>query len=216
MLNSSDLHEKLNPIAIDRARAKRGLASFIKLAFPLVEPSRHLAWNWHIDAMAEHLQAVSDGDIRNLLIVVPPGCMKTLTVSVFWPAWDWIAHPERTFIFASYGQSLSDKAARQHRDLIGQAWYKERWELEIPHESVRQVRYFRNNRGGQRFSTSVEGEITGRHADVLIFDDLLKVQDAHSTSSEIERANDFWFTAMASRVADPAQTRKVGISQRLH
>ncbi len=44
-------------------------------------------------AIIEHLEAVTYGQIRNLLINVPPRHMKSLLVSVFWPAWEWIPPP---------------------------------------------------------------------------------------------------------------------------
>ncbi len=63
--------------------ARRRLREFIRQAWQLVEPTARLVWTWHIDAMCEHLEAVSRGEIQNLLMNVPPGSMKSLTVSVF-------------------------------------------------------------------------------------------------------------------------------------
>ena len=55
-----------------------------------MEPSTPFVPGFHIDAIIEHLEAVTRGQIRNLLINVPPRHMKSLLVSVFWPAWEWI------------------------------------------------------------------------------------------------------------------------------
>jgi predicted phage terminase large subunit-like protein len=44
---------------------------------------------WHIDAICEHLEAITAGDITRLLVNIPPGCMKSLLLNVFFPAWEW-------------------------------------------------------------------------------------------------------------------------------
>jgi hypothetical protein len=60
----------------------------------IVEPGTQYVHGWHIDAICEHLEAVSLGQIFNLLINMPPRHMKSLLVSVFWPTWQWIRRSE--------------------------------------------------------------------------------------------------------------------------
>lgn len=198
-----------------------GFVEFVRLAWDQVEPGL-LLWNWHIDAICQHLEAVTRGDIKDLLILVPPGCMKTLLTAVFWPAWEWTLKPKTKWIFASYGQSLSEKSAKQMRDLVTSPWYVERWGdmCRIDTKNSQLVKLFDNTAKGFRFSTSVGGEVTGRHGDRLVFDDLVKAQDATGRASfeavQIEKANDFWTKTMATRAANPATVSRVGIMQRLH
>ena len=71
----------------------------------MVEPSTEYRHNWHIDALCDHLESTLDGRIRNLLVTMPPRAMKSLTISVFFPAWAWIKRPDLRFLFASYAQS---------------------------------------------------------------------------------------------------------------
>jgi predicted phage terminase large subunit-like protein len=208
-------------LALDRERGRRSFARFVRLAWTQVEPNA-LVWNWHMDAMCEALEAVTRGEIRKLLINVPPGMSKSLIVSTFWPAWDWIQNPTRRFIFASYAQDISNKNAALHRDLVLSDWFQERWgeTVAIGGENAKRVREFHNDQKGWRFSTSVGGQVTGRHGDVLCFDDLVKAQDAEGRNivdpAAIEKANDFWFKTMHTRRADPPNTIHVGIMQRLH
>lgn len=198
-----------------------GLAEFTRLAWSQVEPGP-LLWNWHIDAICQHLEAVTRGDIKDLLVLVPPGCMKTLLTAVFWPAWEWTLKPKTKWIFASYGQSLSEKSAKQMRDLVTSPWYVERWGdvCRIDTKNSQLVKLFDNTAKGFRFSTSVGGEVTGRHGDRLVFDDLVKAQDATGRASfdhtQIDKANDFWTKTMATRAANPSTVSRVGIMQRLH
>src|SRR5215469_5053221 len=108
---------------IDQELAARHLQHFVRHAWHVVEPSTPFVPGWHIDAIVEHLEAVSRGQIRNLLINVPPRHMKSLLVSVFWPAWEWIRWPERRWLFSSYGAQLSIRDSVKCRRLIESAWY---------------------------------------------------------------------------------------------
>jgi predicted phage terminase large subunit-like protein len=209
-------------VGLDRELVQRGgLHEFVKIGWPLIEPGEFVD-NWHIEAICEHLEAVTAGEIQNLLILQPPSTMKSLLVSTFWPAWEWIDIPKTKFIFCSYGQSLSNKNAKQHRDLLKSDWFQARWpQTQISPESLKQIKMFENTAMGFRFSTSVGGEVTGRHGDRLVFDDLVKAQEADgrpvvTDKSAIHKANQFWFKTMTTREANPRTTSKVGIMQRLH
>ena len=87
---------------IDRELAARSLGEFVRQAWPIIEPSTPFVPGWHIDAIIEHLEAVTRGQIRNLLINVPPRHMKSLLVSVFWPAGSGSRWPERRWLYSSY------------------------------------------------------------------------------------------------------------------
>lgn len=112
---------------IDREMAGRHLGEFVRQAWPIIEPSTAFVPGWHIDAIVEHLAAVSRGQIRNLLINVPPRHMKSLLVSVLWPAWEWITWPERRWLFSSYAASLSIRDSVKCRRLIESPWYRGLW-----------------------------------------------------------------------------------------
>ena len=211
-------------IALDRELTRRSFERFAKIAWPIVEPSP-CRWSWHMSAICEHLEAVSRGQIRDLVISVAPGLSKTLLASVLWGAWDWAAvDPARRTIAASYGAALSTKAARLQRDLVSSPWYRARWpHLEIARDLESKVEMFRLRSRGWRFSTSVGGVATGQHADHILGDDLSKAQDAEGRGGsiaidpvEIEKANRFWFGTLHTRRADPMRTARVLIGQRLH
>ena len=97
---------------LDRELATRSFRQFVRQAWAVVEPSTPFVPGWHIDAIIEHLEAITSGQIRNLLINVPPRHMKSLLVSVFWPAWEWIRRPERRWLYSSYGAQRSASAIR--------------------------------------------------------------------------------------------------------
>ena len=104
-----DPHASL--IALDRVECAESLATFVAQAWPIVEPGQDYVHGWHIDAMAEHLEAITygDEDYNRLLINVPPGHMKSLMVGVFWCAWEWgpCNMPHLRYICASHSQDLA-------------------------------------------------------------------------------------------------------------
>jgi hypothetical protein len=77
----------LNLETIDRSPAEDSLAQFVRQAWHVIEPRTPLRWNWHLDAICEHLEAVAAGDITRLIVNVPPRSGKSLLTSVFFPTW---------------------------------------------------------------------------------------------------------------------------------
>ena len=74
---------------VEREYCRRSLAAFARQAWHVLEPAAPLKWGWCLDAICEHLEAVTNGDINRLLMNVPPGSAKSLLTGVFWPAWEW-------------------------------------------------------------------------------------------------------------------------------
>ena len=201
---------------IDQERASRRLGEFVRQAFVVIEPSTPFVPSWHIDAIIEHLEAISFGRIRNLLINVPPRHMKSLLVSVLWPAWEWIRWPERRFLYSSYAAQLSIRDSVKCRRLIESPWYQERWGDRFALTGDQNTKgRFENNRSGYRLSTSVGGAATGEGGDRVVCDDPHNVQEAESDS--VRKATlDWWDVVMSTRVNDPRSAAKVVVMQRCH
>lgn len=213
--------QEVDKIALDRELVKRfGLRAFVKLAWPLIEPNA-LVGNWHVDLLSDILQATFDREIRKLIINQPPGTMKSRMVSVFYPAWCWAEDPTECFLYASFDQGLSDRDARDMRQIVASPWFQTRWpEAKLPPLAVRQVREFRNAKGGWRFSTSVGGKGTGRHPHQRVIDDPIKPADTIGGSDTTRKALDAcvqWYRGtISTRQADPATTLDILMMQRLH
>src|SRR4051812_11430822 len=114
--------ELLNLDDIDRELAKRSLVEYIPRAWPIVEPGTPYVHGWHIDAIAEHLEAATFGQIRNLIINIPPRHMKSLLCCVFWMTWVWTFRPESRWLFSSYGENLSIRDSLKCRRIIKSQW----------------------------------------------------------------------------------------------
>lgn len=210
------MRKKVTLVDIERAIGLRGsLYDFVCMAWPQVESGTEFKANWHIEEICLHLEAVSDGRIKRLIVNIPPGGMKSLLVSVFWPVWQWIRRPGWRSIHASYDGTLSHGQAKQSLDLLQSAWFVARWGDKVSFESLSPaVGNYHNLAKGWRFSTSVRGPVTGRHADCIIVDDPVKPLEV--TALALSTTVEWWRTTLASRLKDPEKTAKVLIMQRVH
>jgi predicted phage terminase large subunit-like protein len=203
-------------IEIDRELSSRSLREFVRNAWAVTEPSTPFVEGWHIDAIVEHLEAITNGQNRNLVINVPPRHMKSLLVSVFWPAWEWIRWPERRWLFSSYAAQLSIRDSLKCRRLIDSPWYQGNWGDCFALTSDQNTKgRFDNNRSGYRLSTSVGGAATGEGGDRIICDDPHNVQEAESDAIR-KSTLDWWDTVMSTRQNDPKSAAKVVVMQRCH
>lgn len=201
---------------IKTEKARRHLKDFIPEAWHVVEPATPFVTGWHLDAICEHLEAITNGQIRNLVINMPPRHMKSLAVAVFWPAWEWIEHPERRWLFSSYAAQLSQRDSLKCRRLIESPWYQERWgdRFALADDQNAKSR-FENDKTGYRLAASVGGAVTGEGGDRVVVDDPHNVQDAPSQTMR-ESVLRWWDEAMATRLNDPKTGAKVIVMQRVH
>ena len=100
---------------IDRKLAERSLADFVRQAWPVLEPKTPYSENWHHQLLIEALEAVAAGEIRQLIIIVPPRSGKSLLASIFFPVWIWLGNRAERFLFASYSSVLATKHS-DHND----------------------------------------------------------------------------------------------------
>lgn len=201
---------------LKREQAQRSLHEFMRQAWPVVEPSVDFVDNWHIEHICNKLEAVSRGEVRRLLINIPPRHCKSLLVSVIYPVWDWIQNPSRKFLFASYAQSLSTRDAVKSRRLLQSPWFRDNWGHLFDMAGDQNVKSrYENTRLGYRLSTSVGGGLTGEGGDTIIIDDPLNAIDQHSETKRIG-CIEWWDQAMSTRLNDPKTGAYIVIMQRLH
>ena len=195
---------------------RRSLREFIRSSWGTIEPGRDFYDNWHIDAIADHLQAVVKGDIKRLIINIPPRHMKSISVAVALPAWTWTIQPEKKFLYASYAGSLSIRDSVKCRRLIDSRWYKNHFGNTFKLTSDQnQKQRFENDKTGQRIATSVDGALTGEGGDIIIIDDPHNVREAESSTVR-EGVLEWWDQAMQTRLNDPKTGAFIIIMQRVH
>jgi predicted phage terminase large subunit-like protein len=197
-------------------QAERSFRAYLEQAWPVLEPARPFLPNWHIDLIAEYLEAVTAGDITHLLINVPPRYMKSLLVSVLWPTWEWIVAPSLRFIFTSYSEALSLKHSVDRRTLLQSDWFRARWGHLVQLSSDQNVKgEFKNTQEGVMIATSTGGSITGKGGDRIIVDDPHNPTQAESDVQR-EAALDYFRRTLSTRLDDKKRGAMVVVMQRLH
>lgn len=205
---------KTKLIDIERELARRSFAEFVKMAWPVLEPASELKWGWSLDAICEHLEAVTKGDIKRLLMNVPPGCMKSLLTGVLWPAWEWgpQGRPGMRYLGTAHKQDLAVRDNLKCRRLIQSDWYQQRWPLKLTGDQNAKTK-FENDYTGFREAMAFTS-MTGSRGDRVILDDPLSVD--HANSDADLRAAELTFTeALPTRVNND-ESAIVVIMQRLH
>ena len=201
---------------MQRELATRKLSEFVRQGWHVVEPAAKYVHGWHIDAICEHLEAVTHGDIRDLIINIPPRHMKSLLTSVFWPMWVWTFQPEKRWLFSAYSETLAIRDSLKCRRLIQSNWYRENWgDVFTLTGDQNQKTRFENDKTGFRLAAGVGGLGTGEGGDVVVVDDPLKSADAHSQAAR-ENVILWWDETMSTRGNDPNKSARVIIMQRLH
>ena len=199
----------------DREACARSLGEFIRRAWHVLEPGQPYVHGWHMDAICEHLEAITRGQITRLLINVPPGTMKSMASCVFWPAWEWGPQgmPSMRFIGASHEEGLATRDSVKMRRLVQSEWFQERWPLRMVGDQNAKT-YFENDSTGWRQACPV-GSMTGRRGDRVAWDDPHSVEDAHSDKA-METATRVFRETLPTRLNNPASSAILIIMQRLH
>lgn len=201
-------------IELDRELARRSLGEFCKMAWNVLEPATPIKWGWALDAMCEHLEAVHNGQIKRLLMNVPPGMMKSLLTGVFFPAWEWGAggNPSLRYLTTAHKEDLAIRDNLKCRRLISSDWYQERWSVELCGDQNAKKK-FENTATGFRESMAFRS-LTGSRGDRIIIDDPLSVDDAFSEAA-LSAAEQTFLEAVPSRVNNQ-DSAIIVIMQRLH
>jgi predicted phage terminase large subunit-like protein len=194
--------------------AERDLRAFVEQAWRVVEPNTPYIPTWHIDAICDHLMAVSLGWLTRLIINIPPRHTKTRVVSTYWPAWEWIQWPHIASIYT--GSSLSNvlSEAVDSRRLMRSEWYQQRWGDRFEFSGDQDTKgYYENDQGGKRWSLSLAIDPVGKGGDKVVNDDPNGLDEADKGDA-LERAYQD-SSRYRSRLNDPKRGSLVLVQQRI-
>lgn len=217
---ASLINQPNNQRAFEREACKRSLATFAKRAWRVLEPVDRLEWGWALDFMCAHLEAITTGRLKeltgsnNLLMNVPPGTMKSLLVSVIWPAWEWGPRglPEHRFLGTSHSQTIATRDSRRCRMLIESEWYQKLWPVALTSDQNQKTK-FENDRRGFRESMAFTS-MTGARGHRVILDDPISADNANS-DAHLEAAKIAFLETLPTRVNNK-DSAIVVIMQRLN
>ncbi len=212
--NELDNLETLREIQeLEYELADRHFFEYFKSVWPIIEPDKDLNENWHQELIAEYLTACHLGQIKKLIINIPPRYLKSNLVTVTFPTWVWTKTPGERFMFASYASSLSNKHSNDRRAIITSEWYTKRWNnFTVKKDSTEE---FTNDARGHFLATTMQGKATGLGGNYLIIDD---PHDANRAHSDVIRQNDIdaFDVKFTSRLDNPETGVIIIIMQRLH
>lgn len=202
-------------LGIEREWLRRSLAEFVKEAWHVLEPNQPYVHGWHVEVICEHLEAITNGDIRRLLINIPPGTMKSTLCNVFWPAWEWGARgvPANRIISASHVVDLAIRDTLKMRRLITSDWYQALWPIKLTSDQNAKL-YYENEATGWRQACPVKN-MTGKRGDRVVWDDPHSVEDALSIAGRTTALREFRET-LPTRLNNPDRSAIVIVMQRLH
>ena len=197
------------------ALLRNNLAAFIEKSFLRVDQSQAYERNWHIEVLADYLQKCASGEIKRLIINLPPRSLKSVCASVAFPALLLGNDPSKRIICVSYSDDLASKHARDCRAVIDSDWYKEAFPRARINPKKRTETEFETTQNGCRLSTSVGGTLTGRGGSLIIIDDPIKPQDALSDTKR-NNVNQWYDNTLFSRLDNKETGCIIIVMQRVH
>lgn len=165
----------------ERELAQRSLLAFCNRAYPgYLAPA-------HLRLLIEHLEKLECGEIKSLAVFMPPRHGKSLTAAQLFPAWFLGRHPRKHVLLTSYNQDLANTVSRKVRDTVSdESWPFPDAKLR---DDSRSVENWDLNRGGGLIAAGIGGSITGKGADLLVLDDVIKSKDDIDT---LEKRDKLW------------------------
>lgn len=203
--------------AIQKELCARKFAHYMRRSWGQYDAAQY-SHNWHVDAIGEHLEAVADSKIQNLIISIPPRCMKSSSLSIAFPTWLWGPRnrPFEKILSTSHKASLAERDAVKSRILINSDWYQRLWgdTFQFTRDQNTKNR-MTNNKHGHRIVGGVDSGVTGEGGDLIIIDDPISVNHARS-QADLENAWQFCSETLPTRLNDQRTGRMVIIMQRVH
>ncbi len=211
---------RLNPNKALAELCRRSFFRFVQEFWDVVIPEPPV-YNWHIKYICDELQYLNSFVVRrepkpyDLLINISPGATKSTVVTQMYNAWVWTVDPTQRIISSSYAHALSLAHSVKTRDIVKSDKYQALFpEVELKNDQAAKSDFL-NTKGGQRFTTSTSGTVTGMHGHQIIIDDPSNPGLAQS-KKERETTNLFYSDTLSQRKVDKAVTPTILVMQRLH
>lgn len=189
--------------------------TFIGKTLSTIDPGAKFLPNWHIDIIAEYLEAARKAQITRLIINMPPRSLKSVCISVAWPAWLLGHAPASRIIAASYAASLSIKHSLDCRMLLTEPWYKQIFpDVKLTHDQNEKHKFMTTKRGF-RMASSIGASVVGEGGNFLIIDDPISPVQAMNEHWR-NHVNNWFDNTFSTRLNDKKTGVIVLVMQRLH
>jgi predicted phage terminase large subunit-like protein len=193
---------------------REDFSAFAQRAFSVLEPGL-LEPAPHIHLVCRLLERIHTDEVRRGLVCIPPRYLKTFLISITYTAWLLGKNPKSRIICASYGAQLAEKFSADTLKLLRSPWYRRVFPGTILDPKKQSQTEIGTTAGGYRFATSVGATLTGRGADIIIVDDPLKANEAHSPTAR-QNCTDWFNSTVHTRFNNPKKGKIIVVAQRLH
>lgn len=197
---------------------RQDFRAFVEKVFATLNPGQTYEDNWHIGAIVWLLLCVENRHTRRAMIHVPPRMLKSIIVSIAWPAFLLGHNPALQIFVVSHSLDLAQEHHAAFRTIIESDWYKAAFPTMSPTMSPTADKdtalMLRTSQGGFRKAWSVGSKITGQGADIIILDDPLDASEAMNEAA-CAKLNEWIDTTLLSRFNKGAEGVMVLVMQRL-
>lgn len=168
-----------------RLSARDSMVKWLEYREAALQPARHHR------LIIEELEKVERGEVRRLMLLLPPGSAKSTYASVEFPPWFLGRNQDKNVIAASHTYDLAERFGRKARNIVGSREFSNVFEFGLAQDSQAAGKW-ETTRGGEYFAVGIGGNVTGRRADLAIIDDPVKSREA--AESERQREADWqWY-----------------------
>jgi predicted phage terminase large subunit-like protein len=186
---------------------------YVKNVFRILNPNTPLVDSWTIRCLAEYLEAIRAGQLKKLIINIPPRFLKSTIANIGFSSWLLGHQPNKRIIVASHSDSLARSQSILTRDVMRSNFYKKLFPNTSFKDDQDTQKEFTTTKGGQRIATSIGGNITGKGADILILDDPNDVNQAIS-KAHLEQVIYYYTNVLYTRLNDKKTGAIINIQQR--
>ena len=149
----------------------------------------------HHEIMADAFERVARGELKRLIINMPPRHTKSEFASYLLPAWFLGQYPDKKIIQTAHTAELAVGFGRKVRNLVNSKDYKRIFpDVSLQSDSKAAGRW-NTNKGGEYFAIGVGGAVTGKGADLLIIDDPHSEQEGASADVNVFNRTYEWYTS---------------------
>ena len=168
-------------------KGQKDFLQFVKMVWP------DFVQGYHHKVYAEKLNRVANGELKRLIVNMPPRHTKSEFASHLFPAFFMGRHPKAKLIQTTHTGELSIRFGRKTKNLLESEEYSKVFPNVTLATDSKAAGRWESNHGGEYFAAGVGGAITGRGADLLIIDDPHSEQDALSPS--VLEGHYEWYTS---------------------
>jgi predicted phage terminase large subunit-like protein len=148
----------------------------------------------HLELLASKLEAVARGEIKRLMVFMPPRHGKSNQCSEMFPAWYLGHHPRHQVMFTTYGQDLADGFGRKVRNAVSDPRHVRSFPESVIANDSKSAQRFNTQAGGVYYAAG--GAVTGRGADLLLIDDPIKNREEAESRLQRDKLWD-WYASTA-------------------